>query len=138
MCSIWDWRCCNWVLMFMVTGGSFYLACAFCISKFVAKDLFLVCACIYLRKWNNFPLILYFQGSIPVAELLLSLGGTFFSTFWRLIFLTVASFFAVYLVSFSLTFGLFYDLLLFHISFSLCAKHSIIRLPKYCESVVTF
>jgi len=37
------------------------------------------------------------KGSIPGAELLLSLGGTFFSTFWRLIFLTVASFFAVYL-----------------------------------------
>lgn len=37
------------------------------------------------------------KGSIPGAELLLSLGGTFFSTFWRLIFITVASFFAVYL-----------------------------------------
>lgn len=36
------------------------------------------------------------KGWIPRSGLLLSLGGTFFSTFWRLIFITVASFFALY------------------------------------------
>ncbi|XP_028061667.1 uncharacterized protein LOC114265128 [Camellia sinensis] len=54
------------------------------------------------------------DGLIPRAKLLLSIGGTFFFGFWPLILVTIASFSALYLVSFfCLIFGVFHDLLWF-------------------------
>uniref|UniRef100_M1CF12 Tubulin alpha-6 chain n=1 Tax=Solanum tuberosum TaxID=4113 RepID=M1CF12_SOLTU len=42
--------------------------------------------------------VLYLQGLIPRAKLLLTLGGTFFLAFWPLILVTIAAFLALYLV----------------------------------------
>ena len=41
-----------------------------------------------------------FQGLIPRAKLLLTLGGTFFLGFWPLILITVAFFSSLYFVSY--------------------------------------
>lgn len=43
-------------------------------------------------------MLLFKQGLIPRAKLLLTIGGTFFIGFWPLILVTVASFSALYLV----------------------------------------
>lgn len=48
-----------------------------------------------------FILFIWFQGLIPRAKLLLTLGGTFFLAFWPLIVITVSFFFALYFVRLS-------------------------------------
>lgn len=47
-----------------------------------------------------FNRVFWFQGLIPRAKLLLTIGGTFFLGFWPLIVITVSFFFALYFVRF--------------------------------------